>query len=161
MKAEPMQMIVRFAPHLKLRLGEWLSSVILFSMGLVLFVFPNILNGRIFPLMRDFGSLGGEVNPSATWIVILFVFGGGHLIALYINGRKPVTPYIRLIASFLSCFVWWQITVSLFLSGVPALVWGVFPWLLVLEIYNVFQASADAREVFDTKRTSQNGLGTA
>ncbi len=145
-----MRMIVRFAPHLKLRLGEWLASVILFSMGVVLLVWPHIFAEPTYSVMRLGFGLSG-------WTLVFILSGGIRLVALWVNGRKSITPYIRMVMAFFSCFVWWQVTVSFFLSGVPALVWGVFPWLLALEMYNVFQASDDAREVFDNKRASQDG----
>lgn len=147
----PMQMVVRFAPHFKLRLGEYLASAILFSMGLVLAIWPEILDrGGIFTTMRELGR--GEV-----WAFSLLLLAIPRLCALYVNGRRSITPYIRLGFSFISVFAWWQITLSLFLSGVPALIWGVFPWLLALEFFNIFMSAADTRDVIDKKRTANDG----
>ena len=147
-----MTMTVRFGQHFAIRLGEWLVSIILVSLAALLFCATQTfaLNPAYFAAMI-------AMAPQVVWASIFLLFGGVRIIALYINGRKPVTPYIRMGLAFLSCFVWFQVTLSLFASGVPGLGWAVFPWLLALEMYNVFRSSADAREVFDKQRASRNG----
>lgn len=139
-------MIVQFEQHVHIRLGEWLAAAISLSIGILLFAVPDMFkNEQLFEAMRQFAR-------QQVWAFALFSFGLARIIALYVNGRKGITPYVRMAMAFFSCFIWYNFTLGLFLSGVPALSLVTIPWLLVLDIYNVFRASADARDVFDRKR---------
>lgn len=148
-------LVVRYGTHFKIRLGEWFAGIIFVSMGLLFFGAPDMFarSPEYFAGLRAFG-------PQQVWGILLLAAGIIRIIALWVNGRKTITPYIRMTISFLSCFVWWQLAVSLFASGVPGLGWAFVPWLLALDMYNVFLSSADAREVFDTKRAGRDGSET-
>lgn len=145
-------MIVKFGSHFNIRLGEWFASLILVSLAILFIGAPRLFDTSpsYFAVMRQFGNEG-------LWGLGFLLIGGIRLIALWINGRKSITPYIRMGLSFLACFVWFQIVMSLFVSGVPGLGWAVFPWLMALDMYNVFRSSADARIVYDTKRATADG----
>lgn len=147
-------MIVRFGTHFQIRLGEWLASIILCSVGVLLATAPTMFdrNPIYFHGMTNFA-----LQP--TWATLFLTCGIVRIVALYVNGRKPITPYIRMAFAFVSCFVWYQTCISLFASGVPGLGWAVFPWLTALDMYNVFRSSADAREVFDKRRALRHGTG--
>lgn len=148
-------LIVKFNHHVHIRLGEWLSSLILATLGLLLFAAPHMFeNDALFVVMRQFA-------PQQVWAFTALFFASGRITALYINGRKPITPYVRMALAFFSCFIWWNFALGVLLSGKPALSLATFPWLLVLDVYNVFRASADARESFDNKRASRDGTGQA
>jgi hypothetical protein len=146
------QLVLKYGTHFNIRLGEWLASFVLVSLSILMFVATQMFarSPAYFAGMTEFG---GQVY----WGIILALIGWARILALWINGRKTITPYVRTILSFLSCFVWWQLTISLFLSGVPGLAWAFVPWLLTLDMYNVFRSSADAREVYDNKRAVSNG----
>lgn len=147
-----MRMIVRFGSHFNIRLGEWLASAVLLTMAVLFLGAPTMFtqNPEYFAGMVQFGG-------QPYWAIYFIIIGGIRIVALYINGRKRITPYIRMALAFIACFVWYQIVISLFVSGVPGLGWAVFPWLLALDMYNVFRSSADARQVFDDKRAARNG----
>lgn len=151
-ESSTMRMIVRFGSHFNIRLGEWLASAILLTLAVLFLGAPTMfaLNPEYFAGMAQFGG-------QPYWAVYFIAIGGIRIAALYINGRKRITPYIRMGLSFLACFVWYQIVMSLFVSGVPGLGWAVFPWLLALDMYNVFRSSADARLVYDEKRAATDG----
>lgn len=144
-------LVVRYGTHFNIRLGEWLASTILVSLAALFFGAPGMFDQSpaYFAGLRAFG-------PQQLWGCGLLVAGMVRIVALWINGRKRITPTIRMVLAFLSCFVWWQIAISLLASGVPGLGWAVIPWLLALDMYNVFRASADAREVFDHKRAERD-----
>ncbi len=157
MKAETSMMIVRFGNHFNVRLGEWLASFILVSLGVLFFGAPSLMQQS--PIY--FGNML-QAGSQVLWGCGFIFIGVVRIVALYINGRKRITPYIRMGLAFLACFVWWQVAMSLFLSGIPGLGWAVFPWLLALDMYNVFRSSADARDVFDAKRAERdNGRNEA
>jgi hypothetical protein len=146
-------MIVRFNNHVHLRLGEWLASLILASIGFILFAFPNIFEGEQTATYTYLRS----ICPQVVWAFGIGIVGVTRLVALYINGRRSITPYIRMAMAFVSCFLWYQFALGFVLSGVATTGLAVYPWLLVLDIYNVFRSSADAREVYDNKRASRDG----
>lgn len=153
--SDEMTMIVRFQSHVHLRLGEWLAAAIEASVGAFLFAVPGFFaSDALFALMR-------QMFPQPIWAFAAFGMGSARIIALWINGRKSITPYIRMTMAFISCFVWYQFALGLLLSGKPALSLAIFPWLLALDVYNVFRASADAREVYDKKRAMRDGTGQA
>jgi len=149
-------LVVRYGTHFNIRLGEWLASIILATLAVLFFGAPTMFasNEQYFVGLSNFAS-------QVQWGVILLSVGTVRIGALWVNGRKPITPYIRMALAFFSCFVWWQLAIGLFLSGVPGLGWAVIPWLLALDMYNVFRSSADAREVFDKKRASRDGPETS
>ncbi len=149
--SEPPMMMVSFVRHFNIRLGEWLAACLLVSMA-VLF----LLEPRMFERSPNYFGTMAQLLSQPAWGVVFSLLGSCRMIALYINGRMGITPYIRMGLAFISCFVWWQVTISLFASGVPGLGWAVVPWLLALDMYNVFRSSADAREVFDAKRATRN-----
>ncbi len=149
-------LIVRFNQHVHIRLGEWLASAILLSLGTVLLAFPHIFEG---PMAVSFAMLR-QMARQPIWAFAFFIIGGTRIIALYINGRKRITPYIRMGMAVISCFVWYQFTLGLLLTGIPSTGLAVYPWLLALDIYNVFRSSSDAREVYDKKR-AENGTEQA
>lgn len=153
-KADNM-MIVRFNSHIHLRLGEWLASAILGSIGLMLIAFPTMFASNVV-----FGALASTFNQE-TWALAFTIVGFSRLVALYVNGRKSITPYIRMGMAFISCFIWYQFALGLALSGIPNTGLAVYPWLLCLDIYNVFRSSADARDVYDKKRASRDGTNEA
>lgn len=148
-------LVVRYGTHFNIRLGEWFAGIIFASMGALFFGAPSMFSRspEYFAGLRAFG-------PQVAWAALLLASGLVRIIALWINGRNGITPYARMTIAFLSCFVWWQLAVSLFASGVPGLGWAFVPWLLALDMYNVFRSSADAREVFDNKRAGRDGSET-
>ena len=151
-----MTMVVRFGTHFAIRLGEWFASFNLVSIAILMFTATRMFesNPAYFVGLSTFAD-------QPVWGTICGLFGIIRIAALWVNGRKPITPYIRMALSFFSCFVWWQLVVGLIASGVPGLGWVLVPWLLALEFYNVFRSAADAREVFDKKRAARNGPETS
>lgn len=145
-------LVVKYGTHFNIRLGEWLVAFVSVSLAALFFGAPTMFakSPEYFVGLIAFAS-------QPTWGAIMLLLGGVRIAALWINGRKRITPYIRMTLAFFSCFAWQQLTVSLFASGVPGLGWAVVPWLLALDMYNVFRSSADAREVFDAKRAESNG----
>lgn len=145
-------LVVKYGTHFNIRLGEWLAAFVSVSFAALFFGAPDMFakSPEYFSGLIAFGS-------QPVWGAGLLLIGGVRIVALWVNGRKRITPYIRMTLAFFSCFVWQQLTVSLLASGVPGLGWAFIPWLLALDMYNVFRSSADAREVFDAKRAEVNG----
>lgn len=148
-------LIVRFEQHVHIRLGEWFAAFIELSLGIFLFAIPGFFESEdLFAVMR-------HMAHQNVWATASFLMGSIRIGALYVNGRKSITPYIRMTFSFLSCLVWWSFLLGVIASGRPALSLVFLPWLLVLDMYNVYRATRDAREVFDKKRALVHGTGKA
>lgn len=144
-------MTVSLVRHFNMRLGEWLSSLILVSLAILL-----LSAKTLFSNTPAYFAVMSQIFTQIEWGFTFGLIGWVRVVALYVNGRKPITPYIRMALSFFSCFVWFEVTLGLFASGVPGFGWAIFPWLLALDMYNVFRSSADAREVFDLIRASRS-----
>lgn len=151
---ERYMMLVRFNHKFTSRATEWLFAVFLVGWCVMLFAFPSMFDApgtsaQFAMLDRMFGQVAVAFSCGAMGIV--------RLVALWINGRSSGTPFIRMAMAFFSCFFWWQISLGLFLSGVPTTGWAMYPAILLFEMVNVLRAASDARLVYDDKRANADG----
>jgi hypothetical protein len=146
-------MLIRFHHKFTNRATEWLFACFLLGWAITLFGFPTMFensNGLQYGgLQVTFGQRG--------WAFGCAFMGLTRFVALYINGALRATPYIRMLMAFLSCFFWYEISLGLFVSGVPTTSWAMYPVILLFEMYNVLRASSDARQVFDETRMAKDG----
>ena len=153
-RSEADMMIIRFNHKFTPRQCEWLFAIMLVGWAVVLFAFPSIFKApgsaaQFAMLDRMFGQVAVAFSCGIMGVV--------RLIALWINGKSPGTPYVRMFMAFFSCFFWWNISLGLLLSGVPTTGWAVYPAILVFEMVNVLRAASDARLVFDQTRAAHHG----
>ena len=151
---ERYMMLVRFNHKFTARATEWLFALFLVNWCIILFAYPSMFvasetSAQFATLNAAFGQ-NGVAFPCG-------IMGIARLIALWINGRSSGTPFVRMIMAFFSCFFWWNISLGLFLSGVPTTGWAIYPAILLFEMINVLRAASDARLVFDEKRVVANG----
>ncbi|WP_129505151.1 hypothetical protein [Bosea sp. Tri-54] len=84
------------------------------------------------------------------WGKLAIAIGTFRLLALIINGTFARTwygrwsPHVRALASFLTCFLWFQISFGLFNSDAATTGLAVYPGLLVLDAMNIVAATRDA-----------------
>lgn len=130
--------VVRFQQTFPLRVAEWAAAGILITLGVVLLNNPEIFGLVQHEAMR-------RLAPQPVWGWACFVVGLIRFMALVINGAWRASPHIRAVCAFMSCFVWLQFSLGLAASSVVTTGLAVYPWLLLLDIHNVFRASADAR----------------
>ena len=144
-------MLVHFKETFPFRVAEWFLTICLMSWGMVLinpaFVpAQHILGGTVFtfidPALLALGCL----------IVGLFRFA-----ALTINGLWWRTPSIRLAMAFLSNFFWVLIVLGVVASGRVSTGLAIYPWFVVLELYNSFRAAHDARLAWSAVKGSASG----
>lgn len=131
--------VVRLQRTFPLRISEWLLSAVMISLGLILLGNPDLLRGK-----AALSFLLAEA-PQAQWGFWILATGMIRLTALAINGAWRASPHIRAACAFLSVFVWLQLTMGIGASHVPTLALAIYPWFLVVDTYNVFKASSDAR----------------
>lgn len=146
-------MLVKFHHRFTNRALEWLFAVFLVGWAAMLFASPSMFDGPVSP---QFVALKATFSQTV-WAFGCAFMGLTRLVALWINGRSAGTPYIRMTMAFLSCFFWYQISLGLFVSGVPTTAWAIYPVILAFEMYNVFRAASDARLVYDEARAMHDG----
>lgn len=132
-------MIVRLQSHFGLRVCDWLLACLTGSVGFALLNLPpDVWNQPSLVGLRQFASQGA-------WGGTLIVLGSARLIALVINGAMRRTPHVRGLGAFLTCFVWTELSLGLLAFGGWTIAIGIFPWLLIADLYNVYRAAQDAR----------------
>lgn len=126
--------------HFGARVSEWILACILVSIGLMLI--------RPIDLFTDNDAYFGlaRIATQATWGWFCLGCGVLRLIALTINGSwVPSTYHLRALASLLSCFFWFQLSLALLISDKPSMALATFPWLLVLDIICCHRAAVDVQ----------------
>ena len=144
--------------HFPARRSEWALGGMMFATGWILLM-PEVTFNPRTPLFVVLGSVMSE----NTWGWTCLVFGFGRLGSLIINGTFSDTsysrysPHVRGGFAFLSCFFWATITIGLFAAWRPLFGLGCYPFLLLLEITNVWQAMRDARQADMSARDATAG----
>ena len=123
---------------IKDRVAEWFMGAVIAAMGVGL-----ILQPTIFVVNPFFTGFLRVATPSQ-WAFGLLTLGVARLSALTVNGAWRRSPHLRLIAAFLSMFVWYQLSALAWEVRVPNLGVAMYPLLLLLEVYCVYFAACDA-----------------
>ena len=139
---EARMIVVRFQKTFPLRVSEWLMAGIVLTWGVVLLANPTVFDAPHHSSMR-------EMADQQTWGVMCLGMGLTRWAVLTINGAWRASPHIRAACAFSTCFFWLLISYGLAGSGVVTTGLAVYPWFLLLDIYNVFRAASDAREADD------------
>lgn len=143
-------MIVRLADHFPLRVSDWACAMILTLWGLIgFYVSPQTWGLPIYSGLS-------HIAPQVIWVSAATFIGLSRLIALFINGAIRRTPHVRAVGAFLAVFVWLQISLGLLWSDALAPSLAVYPVLFIVDIYNVYRASEDARRA-DIKHRYSRG----
>lgn len=129
---------VRFRETFPLRVAEWFTSGAMATWGLI-----TLANPGLFSESRVLIELS-HILGQTTWGWLALVGGLVGWTALAINGALRRTPHVRVACAMVRCLIWIQITVALLASGQATTALAMYPWVLVLDIYNVFRAAADA-----------------
>lgn len=141
--------------HLQTRFAEWQNGMILFSWGLYVSLNPYLF---LTPPNNQWGTLL-MYGPQSMWGAVGTIVGGIRLGALYVNGRRKITPSIRLAMSVLSALVMGQLVLGLLRSGMPSTGLCVYPFLLLGDIYSAYRAGADTTFVAKATKRVENGRG--
>lgn len=126
--------------HFHSRLGEWIATGWLIQFGWILYMPPDV-----FATSPNLAVMA-QVATEQTWGAICLVIGGLHLAALSINGTFPRfrwSPHIRAASSLVGFFLWFQIVLAIWQSGVGGTGLGTYRLLLLLEGYNFIRACLD------------------
>lgn len=132
------------AEHFPARRSEWVLAGMMVVWGWLL-----LSPGPIFNQSPAWAMLAAWA-PEYVWGWGAVLIGSFRMVALLINGTfhhswySRYSPHVRMLASFLSCFIWLQLTIGLL--NAPYLTTGlaVYPGLLLLDLMNVVAAASDA-----------------
>lgn len=132
--------IVKLSDHFPLRVADWLLAGIMTTIGVTIW--------NLSPEIWAAGPLQGLSQcffGQAAWGTIIFMIGVVRINALFINGALRRSPHVRAIGAALSAFIWCRIALGMFATDSVQIGIGIFPWLLIAEMYNVHRAMRDAR----------------
>lgn len=126
--------------HFQVRFSEWFGAGCLCAWGVYVSTHPGMFSA---PATRVVFSGMVEIMAQPSWGLMATIVGIIRLGALYVNGHHRKTPSIRLAASFFSAFVWTQIVIGLFNSGVAQTGVIIYTGMVCADIYSAFRASGD------------------
>lgn len=141
--------ILRFHKTFQLRVTEWGLATILFNIGVLTIGNPGFLR-ESNPGMLRFSS-------EAAWGTTCLLLALIRLVALAINGAWRPTPHIRALTSACGMVVWLSLSFGLANGDKPSLGLAVYPIFVLLDIYNVYRASSDARVADEHARSRRLG----
>lgn len=140
----PTRLYLGIADHFPARRSEWVLAGILVVWGWIL-----IAPAETFAQSKAWAQMAA-IMPEHSWGVFAIWVGLFRLLALIVNGTFAGTwygrwsPHVRALASFLTCFLWFQISFGLWASDAATTGLAVYPGLLVLDAMNIVAASKDA-----------------
>lgn len=143
-KPLPTRLYFGIADHFPARRSEWVLASIMLVWGWIL-----IGPADTFSQSKAWAQMAA-IMPESSWGIFAIWVGTFRLAALIINGTFSGTwygrwsPHVRALASFLSCFLWFQISFGLWASDAATTGLAVYPGLFVLDAMNIVAALKDA-----------------
>lgn len=140
----PTRLYLGIAHHFPARRSEWVLACMLVAWGWLL-----LKPGETFASNPAWSQMSLWMDEHS-WGLFAVGVGSFRLGALVVNGSFSNTwygrfsPHVRGAASFLSCFLWFQISFGLWASDAATTGLAVYPGLLVLDAMNIIAASRDA-----------------
>ena len=123
---------------------EWFAACVMLAWGVTFSLPGDLLSQPAFVAFNRYGT------TDSFWVFAFTGMGATRLIALYINGRWPRSPHIRIVGALFGAISWAQIA-YLFLEAAqinqtpvgtgPA----VYALLGVFELISIHRAAFDAR----------------
>lgn len=150
----PVRLYLGIHNHFPARRSEWVLASMMTAWGAIV-----LGPADLFLASRAWAPLAALMSES-NWAKIAIVIGLFRLAALVINGTFAGTwygrwsPHVRALASFASCFLWFQISFGLLASDAATTELAIYPGLFVLDAMNTVAASRDAAGM---DRTVGNG----
>lgn len=132
--------------HWPARKMEWLMSGIMVAWGVYVLLHPEMFhNSATRALLSGLTAISDPFTPypALFWGGAAFTVGLCRAIALFINGAWTRTPLVRVIASFVSMFIFTQIIIGLWQSGVPNTALVVYPWFVIADLLSAYRAAVD------------------
>jgi hypothetical protein len=123
---------------------EWFSALVMLSWAFTMALPGGLLDQPGFVAFHRFGLTEGF------WTFAFGTVGAGRLIALYINGRWPRSPHIRMFGALFGAVSWGQVSVLLYqasiINNTPISTGcAVYALLAAFELFSINRAAFDAR----------------
>lgn len=140
----PVRLYLGIHDHFPARRSEWVLAGIMVVWGWILIKPSTTFGGN--PAWSQMAAMMSE----SSWGWLAVTIGTFRLVALVVNGTFAGTwygrwsPHVRALASFLTCFIWFQISFGLWISDAATTGLAVYPGLLVLDAMNIVAATKDA-----------------
>lgn len=125
------------------RVLEWLSSVLLVGWGFLLVQSGDTLATTNFSQFLVHGF-------TEEWLAyVMGCVGSVRLLVLWINGRWPRTPALRVVGAAMGAMIWGQIAamfgMSYLVNGIAGTGFVVYAALSACEVLSVYWAGRDVR----------------
>lgn len=133
--------------HWPARKLEWLMTIFVTLWGLYVLSHPVLFVAAataepLAGLARIAYGFGYE--PYLFWGTVATAMGALRGLGLFINGAYARTPIWRAVAAFGSMFIFTQISIAVYQSGVPNLGLVIYPWLVAVDLLSTYRAGQDA-----------------
>lgn len=124
---------------------EWFSAAVMVAWGLTLAMPGNTLAGSNFQAFQRYPFM-----TETFWATIFGIVGGMRLVALYINGRNPRTPYARMGGALFGTISWGQVSLLITegtygATGIASTGTGVYALLALADLVSIYRAAHDVR----------------
>lgn len=137
-------LIVSLKQHFPARWPEWYMSGMSFAWGAYMILHPQVFTqGATQEVLSGMAAMAGNFPPASLWGLSAVMLGVIRAAALFVNGAYTRTPLVRLVMSFASAFVWTQVCIGLWKSGVPNMGLIVYGGLVVMDIVSAYRATTD------------------
>ena len=145
--ALPIVLVTRIQRKFRLRVAEWITSLMLISWGAQLAAAPTMFQNPFF---------GGflRLAPQPTWSAAVMMLGFARLSALIVNGAWRYSSHVRAGLLVLSVFIWFGIVFGVWDTHRPTLGVTIYPWLAAADAYAAYRAGLDARAADDEARSA-------
>ena len=143
-KPLPVRLYLGIHDHFPALRSEWVLAGIMIAWGWLL-----LAPGPAFAGNPEWTQMAAMMREE-TWGWLAIATGAFRLLVLIINGTFSRTwygrwsPHVRGLASFLICFIWFQISFGLWASDAATTSLAVYPGLFVLDAMNIVAALKDA-----------------
>ncbi|MET3352394.1 UNVERIFIED_ORG: hypothetical protein ABID33_000277 [Xanthobacter viscosus] len=124
---------------------EWFSSIVMLNWAFIL-----SLPGETMAVEGTFSEFNHYGLGEERLAVVLALVGAVRIVVLWINGRWPRGPLLRIGGCVVGAMIWGQIAWLMALGtivdrGIVATGTGVYAMLAVAEILSIYKAAFDAR----------------
>jgi hypothetical protein len=123
---------------------EWFSALVMVAWSVLLAFSGGSLSLPSFGGFHRFGM------TETLWAWGFGSIGMARLVALYINGRWPKTPHVRMVGAMLGVVAWGQVAFmltegSLAAYGKVPTGAGTYGLLALADLFSIYRAAFDAR----------------
>lgn len=137
-------LIVSLKQHFPARIPEWWMSFMLVLWGGYVVLHPGLFTDPATRVIfSGMTAMSGDYDPAGLWGLSAVVVGMIRGCALFVNGAYTRTPMIRLLTSFMSAFIWTQVSIGLYKSGVANTGIVVYAGLVTMDIVSAYRAATD------------------